>query len=81
MSAEGFGFLLMLAVVLLVGTSIYALWLWLNLWFTRQAFSRIAVIQATDNPRDTPKGGGCALLFLVLLVLATLFALLLMISG
>jgi hypothetical protein len=65
---------------LLICISLYAAWLRLNLWFTHQAFSRIAVIQASQEAPAQPERNGCGGILLLLLVIAPLLTLLIL-SG
>jgi len=76
MESQELTLLLIVVVISLIGVSLYAAWLWLNLWFTHRAMDRIAVIQANPAQHEPPTGNGCAGLFLGLTMLAAVGGLL-----
>lgn len=76
MEAQDLTLLLLVSVILLIGVSLYAVWLWLNLWFTNRAMGKIAVIQANPGQYEPQTRNGCTGLFLGLMIFAAIGGLL-----
>jgi hypothetical protein len=70
MSTRSIDPLLLAATSALLLVSLYALWLWLRLWFIRKALSEIRdLLSQRDRPKSPEVGSGCGgFLFLLLMI-------------
>lgn len=79
MRSEVIELLLLATASALLVVSLYAVWLWLNLWFTRQVLSWMPVITGSNEHSTSQSGSGCGVLLFLLLIIGILSGLFLIV--